>query len=55
MTVEAAGFAKSEADVTLLTEQNLNVPVTLKVGSISESVTVTTELRWLTPRTAARN
>ena len=43
ITVQAGGFAKSEADVTLLTEQNLNVPLTLKVGSISESVVVTTE------------
>src|SRR5580704_11148066 len=43
ITVQAAGFAKSEADVTLLTEQNLNVPLSLKVGSISESVLVTTE------------
>ena len=43
ITVQAAGFAKSEADVTLLTEQNLNVPLSLKVGSISESVVVTTE------------
>src|SRR5580704_3902493 len=43
ITAEAAGFSKSEADVTLLTEQNLNVPLSLKVGSISESVVVTTE------------
>ena len=43
ITVQAAGFAKSEADVTLLTEQNLNVRLFLKVGSISESVVVTTE------------
>ena len=43
VTVEATGFAKSEVDITLLTEQNLNVPVTLKVGSISEAITVTTE------------
>jgi hypothetical protein len=43
ITVQAAGFAKSEADVTLFTEQNLNVPLSLKVGSISESVVVTTE------------
>ena len=43
VTVEASGFAKSEVDITLLTEQNLNVPVTLKVGSVSESVIVTTE------------
>ena len=43
VTVEASGFAKSEVDITLLTEQNLSVPVTLKVGSISETVMVTTE------------
>src|SRR3954451_3640681 len=43
ITAEAAGFSKSEANVTLLTEQNLNVPIALKVGSISESVVVSTE------------
>jgi Carboxypeptidase regulatory-like domain len=43
ITVEAAGFAKTEASVTLLTEQNLNVPISLKVGSVSESVVVSTE------------
>src|SRR3984957_14178610 len=43
ITVEAAGFKKSEVDVTLLTEQNLNVPIALKVGSVSEALTVTTE------------
>jgi hypothetical protein len=43
ITADAAGFAKSEVDVTLLTEQNLNVPITLKVGSVSEALTVTTE------------
>ena len=43
IVVEATGFAKSEAAVTLLTEQNLNVPITLKVGSISESIEVTTQ------------
>ena len=41
--VEATGFSKSEVDITLLTEQNLNVPVTLKLGSVSEAVSVTTE------------
>ncbi len=41
VTVEAAGFAKSEANVTLLTEQNLNVPITLKVGSVTEAINVT--------------
>jgi hypothetical protein len=43
VTVEAAGFTKSQVDIALLTEQNLSVPITLKVGSISEAVTVTTE------------
>ena len=43
ITVEASGFAKAEASVTLLTEQNLNVPITVKVGSVSESVVVSTE------------
>ncbi len=42
-TTEAAGFAKAELDITLLTEQNLNVAVTLKIGSISEAVTITSE------------
>jgi hypothetical protein len=44
LTAEAPGFAKAEVDVTLLTEQNLNVPVTLRVGTVAESVTVTTTL-----------
>src|SRR5215475_7511539 len=43
LTVEATGFSKSQIDINLLTEQNLSVPITLKVGSISEQVTVTTE------------
>ena len=43
VTAEASGFSRSEATVTLLTEQNLNVPLTLKVGSVSESVIVSTE------------
>jgi hypothetical protein len=43
LTVEASGFAKAEANVTLLTEQNLNLPITVKVGSVSESVVVSTE------------
>ncbi|HEX6802959.1 MAG TPA: TonB-dependent receptor [Terriglobales bacterium] len=41
LTVEASGYGKSESNVTLLTEQNLNVPVTLKVGAVTEAVTVT--------------
>src|SRR5882724_1650429 len=44
ISVEASGFRKSEVNVTLLTEQNLNVPVTLKVGSTTEAITVTTEV-----------
>jgi Carboxypeptidase regulatory-like domain len=43
ITAEAAGFSKSEASVTLLTEQNLDVPLSLRVGSVSESVVVSTE------------
>jgi hypothetical protein len=43
ISVEATGFSKSEADVALLTEQNLNLPISLKVGSASESVVVSTE------------
>lgn len=43
ITAESAGFSRSEADVTLLTAQNLNVPITFKVGSTSESVVVTAE------------
>src|SRR5215469_13097592 len=42
LTVDASGYSKSESDVTLLTEQNLNIPVTLKVGTVTEAVTVTT-------------
>jgi Carboxypeptidase regulatory-like domain/TonB dependent receptor len=41
INVEASGFAKSATHVNLLTEQNLNVPITLKVGAISDVVTVT--------------
>ena len=43
ITATAAGFAKSEADVTLLTSQNLNAPLSLRVGSVSDSVIVSTE------------
>jgi len=44
ITVEATGFEKAEATVTLLTEQNLNVPITLKVGTVTEAVNVTSEV-----------
>ena len=43
ITAEAPGFAKAESNVSLLTEQNLNVPMSLKVGAASEAVTVTGE------------
>src|SRR3954471_11862325 len=42
LKVEASGYSVSQTAVTLLTEQNLNVPVTLKVGAVTEDVTVTT-------------
>ncbi len=41
LSVEASGYSRSESTITLLTEQNLNVPVTLKVGAVTEAVTVT--------------
>jgi len=43
LTAEAPGFSKSAATVRLLTEQNLSVPLTLKVGAATEAVTVTAE------------
>ena len=43
ITVEATGFAKAEATVSLDTNQNKNVPFSLKVGAESETVTVTAE------------
>jgi hypothetical protein len=49
VTGEAAGFAKSEVNVTLLTEENLTVPVTLKVGTASEAITVTSEAPVVDP------
>jgi hypothetical protein len=42
ISVVASGFAKTEVTVTLLTEQNLNQPIALKVGAITEAVTVET-------------
>src|SRR5215472_4947811 len=44
IVVEASGFAKTEVTVTLLTEQNLNVPISLKVGAVTEAVTVQTSV-----------
>jgi hypothetical protein len=43
VTAEIEGFRKAEVDVTVLTEQKLNVPISLTVGSISEAITVTAE------------
>jgi Carboxypeptidase regulatory-like domain/TonB dependent receptor-like, beta-barrel len=43
ISVEAPSFSKAETTVTLETNQNLNVPMTVKVGSASESITVTAE------------
>lgn len=43
VTVEASGFAKAEVAITLLTAQNVSVPVKLRVGAVSEAVSVTTE------------
>ena len=44
LSVSASGFSAVAAEITLLTGQTLNVPIQMKVGSASESVTVTTEL-----------
>src|SRR5215469_11235588 len=43
ITVEAKGFSKSETSFTLETNENLNLPMTLKVGAATESVVVTAE------------
>ena len=43
ISVELSGFATSSAEFTLLTEQHLSLPIALKVGSVTEAVTVTTE------------
>jgi len=43
ISVEAKGFSKSETSFTLETNENLNLPISLKVGSAAESITVTTE------------
>jgi len=41
INVEASGFSRFATHVNLLTEQNLNLPITLKVGTVSENVVVT--------------
>ena len=43
VTVQAAGFSKADAEFTLLTEQHLSVPIAMKVGTVSESLTVSSE------------
>jgi hypothetical protein len=43
ISVEAAGFSKTETRVTLETNQNLSAPLQLKVGAASESIEVTAE------------
>ena len=44
ITAEAPNFQKSQVNITLLTEQNLNVPITLKVGAVTEAINVTAEV-----------
>jgi hypothetical protein len=43
VSVEASGFSKAQAAVTLLTEQNINLPISLTVGSATESIVVSTQ------------
>ena len=43
ITTSAKGFAPSQINVELQADQTLNVPVTIKAGSISQTVTVTTQ------------
>jgi len=43
ITVEAKGFSKSETSFTLETNENLNLPMSVKVGAATESVVVTAE------------
>jgi hypothetical protein len=43
ISVEAAGFSKAETTVKLETNQNLSVPILLKVGATTETVEVTGE------------
>jgi hypothetical protein len=47
VTVSAKGFALTSVAVTLRTEETLNVPLQLAVGSVSEKVEVTAELPTL--------
>ncbi|MGB2627530.1 MAG: carboxypeptidase regulatory-like domain-containing protein [Candidatus Acidiferrum sp.] len=43
ISVEAAGFSRADATVTLETNQNQSVPISLKVGATTESIEVTAE------------
>jgi hypothetical protein len=43
ISVQAVGFSTANTTVTLETNQNLNVPIAVKVGVATESVTVTAE------------
>ena len=43
ITVEAKGFSKLETSFTLETNENLNLPISLKVGAATVSVVVTAE------------
>lgn len=47
LTVSATGFTTTTASLVLLTEQTLNVPVQLSVGSVTEKVQVTAEVPTL--------
>ena len=41
--LKPTGFSKPKRNVTLLTEQNVNLPISLTVGSAKETVIVSTE------------
>jgi hypothetical protein len=43
LAAESSGFAKTVVNLTLETNQNLNVPVSMKVASASQAVEVTSE------------
>src|ERR1700730_10787764 len=47
LTVSATGFTTTTVSLVLLTEQTLNVPVQLSVGSVTEKVQVTAEVPTL--------
>lgn len=49
ISVEAPGFSTASTKITLETSQNLDVPIALKVGAASETVTVTAENPLVNP------